>query len=79
MTDLVLGLFALAFVETNSEFIIKAAENKADGYVWKFEPSVIHKDSLAIAFEGNDQRVVFFKQKRDVEVKLPLPKPKGMK
>ena len=54
MSDLVLGLFALAFVETNSEFIIKAAENKADGYVWKFEPSVIHKDSLAIAFEGND-------------------------
>ena len=77
MTDMFLGMFALAFVEHNKEFINQARENKKNGYVWELSPGFVSKDALAIAFEGNGKRQVIWRQK--IVVKMPLPKPKEMK
>ena len=72
-----LGMFALAFVEHNKEFINQARENAKSGYVWEYNPGLISKDALAIAFEGNGKRQVIWRQKKTV--RIPLPKPKEMK
>ena len=72
-----LGMFALAFVEHNKEFINQARENAKSGYVWEYNPGFISKDALAIAFEGNGKRQVIWRQKKTV--RRPLPKPKEMK
>ena len=77
MTDMFLGMFALAFVEHNKEFINQARENAKSGYVWEYNPGFISKDALAIAFEGNGKRQVIWRQKKTV--RIPLPKPKEMK
>ena len=77
MTDMFVGMFALAFVEHNKEFINQARENKKNGYVWELSPGFISKDALAIAFEGNGKRQVIWRQKKTV--RMPLPKPKEMK
>ena len=72
-----LGMFALAFVEHNKEFINQARENAKSGYVWEYNTGFISKDALAIAFEGNGKRQVIWRQKKTV--RIPLPKPKEMK
>ena len=72
-----LGMFALAFVEHNKEFINQARENAKSDYVWEYNPGFISKDALAIAFEGNGKRQVIWRQKKTV--RIPLPKPKEMK
>ena len=77
MTDMFLGMFALAFVDNNKEFINQARENAKSGYVWEYNPGFISKDALAIAFEGNGKRQVIWRQKKTV--RIPLPKPKEMK
>ena len=77
MTDMFLGMFALAFVEHNKEFINQARENAKSGYVWEYNPGFISKDALAIAFEGNGKRQVIWRQKKTV--RIPFPKPKEMK
>ena len=79
MTDMFLGFAALIFIEQNKEFIHQARENKKEGYVWELDPGFVSKDALAIAFEGNGKRTVMWRQKKVVEVRLPLPKPKEMK
>ena len=63
-----LGMFALAFVEHNKEFINQARENKKNGYVWELSPGFISKDALAIAFEGNGKRQVIWRQKKMVRI-----------
>ena len=79
MTELFLGFAALVFVEQNKEFIHQARENKKSGYSWELDPGFGSKDALAIAFEGNGKRTVMWRQKKVVEVRIPLRKPKGMK
>ena len=79
MAELFLGFAALVFVEQNKEFIHQARENKRQGYVWELSPGFVSKDALAIAFEGNGKRTVMWRQKKVVEVRIPLRKPKGMK
>ena len=79
MTELFLGFAALVFVEQNKEFIYQARENKQNGYVWELDPGFVSKDALAIAFEGNGERAVMWRQKKVVEVRIPLRKPKEMK
>ena len=79
MTELFLGFAALVFVEQNKEFIHQARENKKAGYVWELDPSFVSKDALAIAFEGKGKRAVMWRQKKVVEVRIPLRKPKEMK
>ena len=76
MTELFLGFAALVFVEQNKEFINQVRENKRAGYVWELDPGFVSKDALAIAFEGNGKRTVMWKQKKVVEVRIPLRKPK---
>ena len=78
MTDMFLGMFALAFVEHNKEFINQARENKKNGYVWELSPGFISKDALAIAFEGKGKRQVIWRQKKPMKVRIPLSKPQGM-
>ena len=79
MTELFLGFAALVFVEQNKEFIHQARENKKSGYSWELDPGFVSKDALAIAFEGNGKRTVMWRQKKVVEVRIPVRKPKGMK
>ena len=79
MTELFLGFAALVFVEQNKEFINQVRENRKSGYSWEIDPGFISKDALAIAFEGNGKRAVMWRQKKVVEVRIPLRKPKGMK
>ena len=79
MTELFLGFAAFVFVEQNKEFIHQARENKQNGYVWKLDPGFVSKNALAIAFEGNGERAVMWRQKKVMEVRVPLPKPKEMK
>ena len=79
MTALFLGFAALVFVEQNKEFIHQARENKRAGYVWELDPGFVSKDALAIAFEGNGKQTVMWRQKKAVEVRIPLRKPKEMK
>ena len=79
MTELFLGFAALVFVEQNKEFINQVRENRKSGYSWEIDPGFISKDALAIAFEGNGKRAVMWRQNKVVEVRVPLPKPKGMK
>jgi hypothetical protein len=78
MTDMFLGMFALVFVEHNKEFINQAIENKKKGYVWELSPGNVSKDALAIAFEGNGKKHIIWRQKKPMEVRVPLPKPKEM-
>ena len=79
MTELFLGFAALVFVEQNKEFINQVRENRKSGYSWEIDPGFISKDALAIAFEGNGKRTVMWRQKKVVEVRIPLRKPKEMK
>ena len=79
MTELFLGFAALVFVEQNKEFINQVRENIKSGYSCEIDPGFISKDALAIAFEGYGKRAVMWRQKKVVEVRVPLPKPKGMK
>ena len=79
MTALFLGFAALVFMVQNKEFIHQARENKKSGYSWELDPGFVSKDALAIAFEGNGKRTVMWRQKKVVEVRIPLRKPKGMK
>ena len=78
MTELFLGFAALVFVEQNKEFIHQARENKKQGYVWELSPGNVSKDALAIAFEGNGKKHIIWRQKKPMEVRVPLPKPKEM-
>jgi len=77
MTDMFVGMFALAFVEHNKAFINQARDNAKNGYVWEYDPGFINKDALSIAFEGNGKKQVIWRQKK--VVRIPLPKPEGMK
>jgi len=79
MTELFLGFAALVFVEQNKEFINQVRENRKSGYSWEIDPGFVSKDALAIAFEGNGKRTVMWRQKKVVEVRIPLRKPKEMK
>ena len=79
MTELFLGFAALVFVEQNKEFINQVRENRKSGYSWEIDPGFISKDALAIAFEGNGKQTVMWRQKKVVEVRIPLRKPKEMK
>ena len=79
MTELFLGFAALVFVEQNKEFINQVRENRKSGYSWEIDPGFVSKDALAIAFEGNGERTVMWRQKKVVEVRIPLRKPKEMK
>tara|TARA_R100000805_G_C3571559_1_gene77542 strand:- start:192 stop:431 length:240 start_codon:yes stop_codon:yes gene_type:complete len=78
MTELFLGFAALAFVEQNKEFINQVRENRKSGYSWELDPGFVSKNALAIAFEGNGKRTVMWRQKKVVEVRIPLRKPKEM-
>jgi len=79
MTELFLGFAALVFVEQNKEFINQVRENRKSGYSWELDPGFVSKNALAIAFEGNGKRTVMWRQKKVVEVRIPLRKPKEMK
>ena len=79
MTELFLGFAAFVFVEQNKEFINQVRENRKSGYSWEIDPGFVSKDALAIAFEGNGKRTVMWRQKKVVEVRIPLRKPKEMK
>ena len=78
MTELFLGFAALVFVEQNKEFINQVRENRKSGYSWELDPGFVSKNALAIAFEGNGKRTVMWRQKKVVEVRIPLRKPKEM-
>ena len=66
--------------QTYPSFLFSLArENKKEGYVWELDPGFVSKDALAIAFEGNGERTVMWRQKKVVEVRIPLRKPKEMK
>ena len=79
MTELFLGFADISFCEQNKEFIHQARENKKSGFVWELDPGFVSKNALAIAFEGNGKRTVMWRQKKVVEVRIPLRKPKEMK
>ena len=79
MTELFLGFAAFVFVEQNKEFINQVRQNRKSGYSWEIDPGFVSKDALAIAFEGNGKRTVMWRQKKVVEVRIPLRKPKEMK
>tara|TARA_B100000575_G_scaffold15253_1_gene10824 strand:- start:7607 stop:7804 length:198 start_codon:yes stop_codon:yes gene_type:complete len=65
MSVMFLMFLGITFHELNSEFIATVKEYEKKGYVWKYDPDFITKDSLAIAFEGNGKRLVIQKMKKE--------------
>ena len=78
MTELFLGFAALVLWSKTKSLYTKLGRIK-NPVVWELDPGFVSKNALAIAFEGNGKRTVMWRQKKVVEVRIPLRKPKEMK